>query len=186
MSELTHVKGLSELQAFLDRLPAKIEKNIMRAAMREGAKVVLAEAKNSVAVQNGDLRDSLRISTRSRRATITATVKSDLYYAKWIEYGTGAHLIKMDPMDRPVKMTRQGLKTLSMKTVNKMIGRGSLVIGGRFVGPIVSHPGAAPKPFMRPALDSQSQAALLAVGEAIKKRLTKQGLDASGVDLEAP
>jgi hypothetical protein len=38
---------------------------------------------------------------------------------------------------------------------------------------------------MRPALDGKAGEALVAVGEAIKKRLTKQGLDASGVDLEA-
>jgi len=36
---------------------------------------------------------------------------------------------------------------------------------------------------MRPALDSKAQEALKTVGEAIKKRLTKQGLDVSGVDI---
>jgi len=179
-----NVTGLKELQAFLDQLPAKVEANIMRAALRQGANVVLQEAKNQVSVKEGYLRDSLRVSTRSRRGTVTATVKSSLYYAKWIEYGTAAHLIKVQDEERPTRMTRTGLKKFNLRTINKMINRGSLVIGGQFVGPVVSHPGATPKPFMRPALESQSQAALLAVGEAIKKRLNKQGLDASGVDLE--
>ena len=56
---------------------------------------------------------------------------------------------------------------------------------GRLLRDGVEHPGSAPKPFMRPALDSRAQAALQAVGETIKKRLTKEGLNASGVDLES-
>lgn len=73
-----------------------------------------------------------------------------------------------------------------MKMTNKLVARGSLVINGNFVGQSVHHPGAAPRPFLRPALDSQSQAALVAVGNAIKKRLaTKHGLDTSDVEVAA-
>lgn len=161
MSELTHVKGLSELQAFLDALPAKMESNIMRAALRQGANVVRDEAKANVPVKSGLLRAGLKVSTSSRRGVVTAKVKATgkhAYLARWIEYGTAAHQIKP-------KMAR------------------SLLFGGIFAESI-DHPGAAAKPFMRPALDTRAQAALLAVGEAIKKRLTKQGLDASGVELE--
>ena len=140
MTEFVNVKGFKELQTFLDQLPAKMEANVMRSALRAGAKVVLEEAKLQVPVRHGYLKKSLRIGTKSRRGTVTAEVKTKVYYAKWVEYGTAAH--------------------------------------GK-------HPGATPKPFMRPALDTKSNAALLAVGEAIKKRLAKKhGLDASGVDLE--
>ena len=44
MSEI-RVKGLAELQDFLDKLPQKIETNIMRGALRAGAKPVLEAAK---------------------------------------------------------------------------------------------------------------------------------------------
>lgn len=162
MTELVNVKGLSELQAFLDQLPAKMEANIMRAAMRQGANVVLAEAKTNVPTKTGLLRDGLKVSTSSRRGVVTAKVKArgkHAYLARFVEYGTAAHFIK--PKNAK-----------------------SLFIAGLFSNG-VDHPGAAPKPFLRPALDSQSQAALVVVGEAIKKRLTKQGLDASGVELEA-
>ncbi|MFA5900348.1 MAG: HK97-gp10 family putative phage morphogenesis protein [Hyphomicrobium sp.] len=185
MTEFVNVKGFKELQTFLDQLPTKMEANVMRSALRAGAKVVLEEAKLQVPVKDSDLRKSLRISTRSRSGTVTASVKSDLYYAKWVEYGTAPHLIKVSDKDRPMRMTRHGPRKISMRTINKMIASGSLVIGGNFVGPMIKHPGAKPKPFMRPALDTKSNAALLAVGEAIKKRLAKKhGLDASGVDLE--
>lgn len=162
MTELVNVKGLSELQAFLDQLPAKMEANIMRAAMRQGANVVRDEAKANAPVKTGLLRDGLKVTTSSRRGVVSAKVKATgkhAYLARWLEYGTAAHFIKP-------KRAR------------------SLFIAG-IMRNGVDHPGAAPKPFLRPALDSQSQAALVAVGEAIKKRLTKQGLDVSGVDLEA-
>jgi HK97 gp10 family phage protein len=162
MTELTNVKGLSELQAFLDQLPAKMEANIMRSALRQGANVVRDEARSNVPVKTGLLRDGLKVTTSSRRGVVTAKVKATgkhAYLARWIEYGTAAHFIKP-------------------KTAK------SLFIAGLFSNG-VEHPGAAPKAFLRPALESQSQEALVTVGEAIKRRLTKQGIDASGVDLEA-
>lgn len=158
----SNVTGLKELQAFLDQLPAKIEANIMRSALRAGANVVLAEVKINVPEKTGVLKAGLKVGTRSRRGVVTATVKAGGkhgHLAKWIEFGAAAHFIKP-------------------KTAKSLFFAGLMRDG-------VDHPGIKPKPFMRPALDSQSQAALLAVGEAIKKRLTKQGLDASGVDLEA-
>lgn len=157
-----NVTGLKELQAFLDQLPAKVEANIMRAALRQGANVVRDEAKANVPVKSGVLKAGIKVSTKSRRGVVTASIKASGkhgYLANWLEHGVAAHFIKP-------------------KTAKSLFFAGLFRDG-------VDHPGIAPKPFMRPALDSQSQAALLAVGEAIKKRLTKQGLDASGVDLEA-
>jgi len=46
------------------------------------------------------------------------------------------------------------------------------------------HPGAQPRPFMRPSFDGKSQEAIVAIGERIKKRLTKQGFDARDIDIE--
>lgn len=186
MSGYVHVKGLAELQQLMDQLPAKIEANVMRGAMRAGARVVLAEARQQVPVQDGDLRDSLRVGTRSRGGTVTASVKTGHYTARWVEFGTAFHLIKVRPEDRPSRTTRRGEKKYSLKTINKMINRGSLAIGKQFVGPVVSHPGAQAKPYLRPALDSQAQSALLAIGEYIKKRLaTKHGVDTGDVVLAA-
>lgn len=157
-----NVKGLAELQAFLSQLPAKVEANIMRGALRQGANVVKTEAQANVPEKTGQLKAGLKVSTRNRRGVVTASVKATGkhgFLARWIEFGTAAHFIKP-------------------KTAK------SLFFAGLFSNGI-QHPGSRAKPFMRPALDSQAQAALLAVGETIKKRLTKEGLNASGVDLEA-
>lgn len=156
-----NVTGLRELQAFLDQLPAKMEANVIRSALRAGANVILEEAKQNVPVGDGDLRKSIRVSTKSKRGLVTASIKAGnkkAWYWKFVEYGTAAH---------------------------KIAGRkGGILSFGGFFGRSVSHPGAQAKPFMRPALDTKSNEAIAAVGEAIKKRLSKQGLDASGVNIE--
>lgn len=165
MSEIT-VKGLRELQSFLDSVSPKIERNIIRGALRAGAKVIMQEAKANVPIKSGTLRDSIRLSVRARGGAVTASVKAggktktggDAYYANMVEFGTAAHTI-----------TAKNRKVLSF--------------GGRLFQS-VEHPGARPHPFMRPAFDSKSQEAVLQVGNYIKQRLaTKQGLDTSDIEI---
>lgn len=173
------IKGLSELQKVLSTLPEKLEKNVMRAAMREGAMVIMREAKANVPVAtpnlenqvryggySGALRDSIRVSTRLKGGKVTASVKAggktkrgaDVYYAKWVEYGTAAHEIV------PAKAR-------------------SIFFGGKAMKS-VDHPGSAPRPFMRPAMDNRATEALQAFADGIRKRLTKQGLDTPDVQVD--
>ncbi len=157
------VKGLADLNKFLQQLPAKVEQSVLRGALRAGANVVMAEAKANVPVDSGQLRDGLKVSTSSRRGRVTAKVKATgkhAFIAPWLEYGTAAHKI----------------------TAKK--GKG-LFFGGLFVKG-VQHPGSRPKPFMRPALDGRAQDAVVAAAEYMKRRLaTKNGLDTSSVEIEA-
>ena len=163
MAEIS-VTGLAELQKILDQLPAKMEANVLRGALRAGAKVQLAAAKAQVPVKSGALRDSLKISTRTRRGTVKAVLSAgaknkktggDAFYARFVEFGTAQHFIK------PKKAK-------------------SLFFAGLF-GEVVDHPGSKKHPFMRPALDASAQAATQAVGQYIRQRLERQGLiDAPG------
>ncbi|MCG2586493.1 HK97-gp10 family putative phage morphogenesis protein [Massilia sp. TS11] len=159
------VKGLSELQKFLDQLPAKVEKNMLRSGLRAGANVIKdaagEELESNGSVVTGSLKKGLKVSTSSRKGVVKAKVKTTgphAHLGPWIEHGTKPHLIKP-----------KAAKALAIK--------GSLV-------EVIHHPGAKPKPFMRPALDSRATEALQAVGDAIKARLTKQGLDTSAIDIE--
>lgn len=180
------VTGLKELNEFMKQLPEKLQKNVMRGALRAGAKALEAEAKRGAAVDAGDLRASIRISTRNQKGMVTASVKTDDFKAHWIEYGTAAHWISVDEKVRPTRKTRRGERVIGLKTLNKMLARGSLQIGGQFVGSSVHHPGARARPFMRPALDNKGQEAIVAAGNYIKARLaTKHGLNTSGVSVEA-
>lgn len=181
MADEEVIRGGRELGQFLQGLPVKVEKNIMRAALRAGAAVIREEARNNVPVDDGLLRKSVRVSTSSKRGVVTATIKAgnaQAFYAHMVEYGTKPHLIKVREEDRPINyrltQKRGVLTRVSIKTMN----RHALRIGNHFVGASVHHPGATPKPFMRPALDSKSTAAVQAVSDKIRERLTKEGIDA--------
>lgn len=103
MADLVNVKGLSQLQAFLDSLPAKVEKNIMRGAMRAGAKVLREEVKAGAAVLSGQMRDGIKVVTNSRRGRVTAGVRArgpHGYLATFHEYGTKTGLAAR-PFFRP-------------------------------------------------------------------------------------
>ena len=155
------VKGLSDLQKQLSTLAPRLQANVMRSALRAGANVIKEEAKANVPVDSGLLRKGLKVSTRSRRGVVTASVKATgkhSYIARWIEYGTAAHEI----------VAKNGK---------------SLLFNGKFVDKVM-HPGTSPKPFLRPALESKSSSAVVAVGLAIKKRLTTQGLNVADIEVE--
>jgi hypothetical protein len=165
MAEL-HIKGLSDLQRFLDRLPAKLESNVMRGALRAGSqRELLPEAQANLlaagAVKSGALIAGLKVGTRVRGGTVASYVRASGqhgYVARWIEYGVRPHRIA----------ARNG---------------GLLAFGGVFANE-VSHPGFAPRPFLRPALDRSGAAAVIAAAHYMKDRLaTKEGLDTADVVL---
>lgn len=182
MSEVK-VRGLAELNRFLQHLPAKMEANVLRGALREGARVVEAAAKANVPVDTGRLRDSIRVKAMLRKGRVIASVTAGgrsgkkkvltsrsgrlragyemAFYARWVEYGVAAH-----------------------KIIPRKAG-GFLSFGDVFARS-VEHPGFSPKPFMRPALNSNAQEATMAAARYIKRRLaTKHGLDTSGVEVES-
>jgi HK97 gp10 family phage protein len=152
-----HVKGLRELAQMLQALPVKIEKNIMRGAMRAGANVILEQAKANVPVSEpsdrnrerygayaGALRDSGRVGGRARKGKVTsyarfggATAKTGVpvFWVHWVEYGT-----------KPHSNGRRGM-----------------------------HPGARPHPFLRPAADTAQADAVVAVGKYVYRRLEQRG-----------
>lgn len=181
MASEIRMEGLADLHRLLQDLPAKIEANVMRGALRAGANVIADEAKRNVSVKNGDLRDSIRVSARLKDGSVIARITAGqskrlagVFYAHFVEYGTVAHWISVDEKARPERLTRRGKRKYSLRTLNRMAKRGSLVIGGNFVGESLEHPGARAKPFMRPAFDAKSQAAVEAVAEYIRNRLPRE------------
>lgn len=149
-----NIIGGRELDQLLQTLPTKVETNIMRSALRAGARVYLDQVKQNIPVRLGDLRDSARITTRKGRdGQISASVKvgnRQAFYAQMVEFGTRPHAI----------------------TAKAMVVNGQVVRS-------VDHPGARPHPFMRPAADEKFNAAIAAVQAQIRKRLTKEGLNAA-------
>ncbi len=170
MAETT-IKGLAALDKLLKELPQKLERNIIRSALRAGAKVIEDEAKQQLEghTRTGQLLDSIRASVRLRKGVPVATIKAGgrgnksqrgAFYAHMVEFGTAAHFIKP-------------------KSAKSLFIAGVMRNG-------VDHPGAQPVPFMRTAMDVAATAAVQAFGEQLKKRLTKQGLDTADIAIEAP
>ncbi len=154
------IEGLDALYKALQELAPKVESNIMRGAVRAGAKVIEKEAKlqcpvNDPSAENkksyaGALRDSIRVSMHARRGQVLGNIvagNSVAYYAHMVEYGTAAHMIK--PLNRK-----------------------SLFIAG-LMREVINHPGATKRPFMRPAFDNGAPNAFEAIGNYVKSRLEK-------------
>lgn len=182
MSEI-HVKGLSDLQKFMNRLPAKLEANVMRGALRAGVSQIKDAAVSNCPVGQpsaagvkryglhaGSLRDSIRVGSRIKGGRVEATVKvggkgkwGDVFFAHIIEFtGAKAHQIPRNSLLRKVFLS----------------------FGGGIYAS-VNHPGMQAKSFLRPALDNQAGNAVNTTAAYMRKRLAdKHGLDTSGVMLE--
>lgn len=157
LQDTTHVKGLKELSDYLETLAPKLQANVMRGALRAGAKEIADEVERRAPKDMGDLAESVRVSTRLRHGVASAAVRVS-HIARFVEYGTRPHYIP-----GPVSFSNQW---------------GVVVLAG------VEHPGARPRPFLRPSYDAKMQAAIDAVAAYIRNRLaTKHGLDVSHVVL---
>jgi len=146
--------GGRELDAFLQQLPVKTERNILRAALRAGANEFGKDMKANVPVDEGDLKASIRTTTRTKKGTVYAAVKVGgrrAPHAHLVEFGTAAHKIRAKKDS-------------------------ALVVNGNAVSE-VDHPGARAQPFARPAFDTGAAPALTAVGAKIRERLTKENIN---------
>jgi HK97 gp10 family phage protein len=168
MADLINISGGKQLAEFLNQLPLKIEKNIMRSALRAGASVIAKEAKLNAPVKTGNLKKSIRTGSNTKKGYVEAYIaaggkksksnklKKGAFYAQFIEYGTATHFIKPKNKKKLSFIAKDGnlVNTLS-----------------------VNHPGTQAKPFMRPALDSKGTQAVSAVTAKIRARLTKHGIN---------
>jgi hypothetical protein len=166
------VKGRAEVRSFIARLPAEIETKVLRGAARAGGKVVLEEAKDRA--NSEEVKEGLVMKTRREvgRVIVKVTVKGGWArsLANWAEYGTAPHFITVDDSQR---------RGMSVKRVNDQEKKGSLIIGGHFVGRTVHHPGARAHPFLRPALDVKGAEAIAAAQSYINSRVRPSGIVAS-------
>lgn len=199
---MAEVKGLAELHAMLRKLPQALQENVAIGALRAGADVVAKQAREDAPVRTpnqrnrkkyglyaGALRDTIRV-TQGSVANGVARVSvlaggggrgkagwNAVFYARMVEFGTRPHWIMVREDKRPTRMTRRGVvKPYSIRTLNKMTASGSLKIGENFVGASVAHPGARPKPFMRPALEKKAQEAVQAMAAYVRKRCASKKL----------
>ena len=163
MSSQITIAGLAELKRQLDGLPARIERNVMRGALRAGQKVMLDAARNEAPRDDGDLQASIRI-RNARKSEKFGWVRSHLvagnakaWYANLIEYGTASYYIgKGNSKRQPYKIEPRNKQGLFFNGV---------------VRESVTHPGIKPNPFMRRTFDRHQDAALQATVNYLKTRI---------------
>jgi HK97 gp10 family phage protein len=170
MSGVTTISGLKELDAMLKQLPANIERNVIRAALKKGQEVLADAVKSKLrsngSVDSGELEKSVRVRFKRRsekfgwiRSYVMAGSK-EAYYAHMVEFGTASYY---EGNGRTVG----GPYKIYPKVA------GSLFLGSIFAEATI-HPGIKPKPFMRPTADNYSDAAIDAVANYMTERIPKE------------
>lgn len=179
------LKGREAEQRRREQVPDKIRK-ILRGAARAGATVIATDAKERVA--SDAVREGVvvgRTKEKDGRITVKITVKEGWPRAlgTWLEYGTSAHFISVDPN------FAEGRTAARVNRLDKdaaKIGQsgpgGTLVINGRPVGATVYHPGAQEQPWLRPARDIKGRDAIAAAQDHINARVRRSGPVTDGND----
>ncbi|TCP64145.1 HK97 gp10 family phage protein [Sphingomonas sp. PP-CE-1G-424] len=164
-------RGGAEVRRFIKRLPGELEKKVLRGAARAGGKIILAEAKERSVSSDVDDALVMRSKAEAGRITVKITVRKGWgrAIANWLEYGTDAHFITIAKEERGGK---------SVSRINASDKR-TMIIGGKFVGETVWHPGAKPHPFLRPSLDIKGADAIAAAQSYINAHVTPSGIVAS-------
>lgn len=93
----SEIKGLEELIKNLNSLPDKLEKRVIRAAVRQGANVIKKKAQSYVPIDKGDLKKSIKVSgEKAKPGVIAFKVRPtgnkkkgiSVFYGRFQEFGT--------------------------------------------------------------------------------------------------
>lgn len=177
------LKGREAEQRRRDEVPAKVMR-MLRGAARAGAAVIADEAKERVAsdaVRAGVIvgRSTERAGTISVRITVKKGWPRSL--GTWLEYGTSAHFISVDPNFAGGR-TAQRINRLDADAAKE--GRpgpgATLIINGKAVGATVFHKGSRAEPWLRPARDVKARDAVAAAQEYITARVRRSGPPTGG------
>lgn len=167
------IDGLSDLYKQLQELPLRIEKNIMRGAVRAGATVYRDRARELSPKVTGALRKSIKVSsTKIRKGEARVSVVADEWYAHLVEFGTATYY------EGNGKTVGAPYKIPKLTKNKKRTGKKAVAFGEDVVVNSVTHPGSRPKPFMRPAFDRSTAEVIEATREYIAVRLAKEALKA--------
>jgi len=162
--QLVTVQGLSDLQKMLDELPAKIEANIMRGALRQGANVYRDRARANAPVgKTGKLKKSIKVKTTLRKGKAVSQIVAgggDAFYAKFVEFGTASFYEGNGrTVGAPYKIEPKNRKAMKF--------------GDVFTESAV-HEGVRPTGFMRRAFDGGTSEVIEEVAAYVRMRIGRE------------
>lgn len=162
--QLITVQGLSDLQKMLDELPAKIEANIMRGALRQGANVYRDRARANAPVgKTGRLKKSIKVKTTLRKGKAISQIVAgggDAFYAKFVEFGTASFYEGNGrTVGAPYKIEPKNKKALKF---------------GEVFSASAVHEGVRPTGFMRRAFDGGTSEVIEEVAAYVRMRIGRE------------
>lgn len=177
MTKQYPVTGLKQVIDNLTAIGGKLEKQAMRSGLTAAAAVVRDEARVRAPKKSGKMAKSIRSGSARKNEdgnySITVSLKgnSHAFLGVFFEYGVSPHLISAKGEDITVggvnlsarKATRKGRNEGLSSDVDSQ----AMKIGSNFVTGAVLHPGIAPRPFLRPALDTKASEAIEAMRDKI-------------------
>lgn len=167
MSRDFPVTGLKELDSYLSHLPANLQKGAYRAGLTAAARPVRDEARVRARRRSGKMAKAVKTGSARQNQDGTFSVSIRLegehaFIGVFQEFGVLPHLIASTGFGEgrvAVRKAKEGRGTITA---------GAMKIGEDFVKGIISHPGHAAHPFMRPALDAKADEAVKAFADRIR------------------
>lgn len=175
------VRGQAEVKRYFADARTTIARSIVPGAARVAAKIIADEIRAETPAE--EVRDNLRIRSRREDGRVVVTIDIPPGWARsvgiWLEWGTAPHLISVDPSQSGGRSAGR----INRLAKEKGVPHHSLVIGGKFVGSTVWHPGARPHPAFRPAMDKREAEAIAAAQAYINTRIAR-GINAAAAEPE--
>lgn len=167
------IEGLSDLDKALKKFPMKVQKNVLRGAVRAGSKEMVNRARQLTPKGTGALRRSIK--TRNPRIKAGLVLggltagNDDVFYARFIEFGTQSYTIK--PYF-PKRLAKKWKKKYGFDLSKDGYKKALSIDGGAFAK--ADHPGITPQPFMRTAMDTTHEDVLRAAARYLRERIPKE------------
>jgi HK97 gp10 family phage protein len=163
------IEGLKELDAILKSFPARLEKNILRTALRQSSNVLRDAARQNASSMPGIAKNikvkSLKSSPQLTYMATAVDKTPESYYARFVEFGTASHYAGLNNKT-PVKYT---IKPKNKKALAFEIGgeAGSQKI----IASKIESSGRRATPFMRPAIDASINQMITTFKLAVNARI---------------
>lgn len=157
---IVSLSGFRELDAALGELPKAISRGVLHRTLRKAAEPIAEEARHLAPVDEGDLEESISVSTRIKNkvggAEFSAVLRSG---------GTKAEAVQAL---RDARRAAGGAGSFAEVFVGPAVPQG---FHAHFVEFGTEH--SAPQPFMRPAWDSRKDAALVIMKEELGNEIIR-------------
>jgi len=167
MSRNFPVKGLADLDAYLQLVPKRMQKQGVRQGLTAAAAPVRDEARARAPKKSGKMAKAIKSGSprQNQDGTFSISIRLDgehAFLGAFFEFGVTAHLIARTGAGQgkvAIRKAAEGKGKISTKPMK---------IGDRYVSGIIQHPGIAAHPFLRPALDAKADESIQAYAGKIR------------------